>query len=332
MATGMKAAKKAAERKKSGFSGNRLVNFYWTDDDENREKVLRFLTDDVITASWYEYVVGGKPDKEGKQYSRDFIAPGSIAHDRRQADGDPDDGPFTGELIYPELEGERDFFLENNIWLPDFKKKPRPPAKSQTEKVAGLAVLRDVVPENVNGRRRNIPKDKLVKRVWTDKEGEEHEEEGFQFGIVRQGVKNFWTQLFGWFEEYGTICDRDYRIVRSGDRLDTTYSIRPLDPDPDLLDPEQLAERYSPPIDLREWAVERAKYETADRWVNWENYQDADDEGEAPPADAKVNGASSGSKAKGKARRDDDEDRPPVQTPGDSANDELQNELAQYRR
>lgn len=334
MATGMPAAQKQAEKSSKSRGGNRnvLPNFWWQDDKagkgEHYQKVLRFLTDDVITANFYEFVPGGKPNSEGKQYSRDFIAPASIQGDREWQDGDTD--VATGPLVYPELEGEEDFFLKNDIWLPDFKKNLRSPKDAQVEKVVALAVQREIVPTNINGRRRNVPQDMEIERTWTDKEGNEHTEKGMFYGLVRQGVKNFWNQLFGYFEEYGTICDRDYKITRIGERLDTVYQIVPLDPDPDLVEPEALAERYEPPMTLHDWAVTWAKYETADRWVNWDKYQGDGDGKDAGSA------GKNGSSRNGSARRDeDDEDyerSAPVRTPASDAAEDLRKDLEQYKR
>lgn len=47
--------------------------------------------------------------------------------------------------------------------------------------------------------------------------------------IVNMGMKNFFGALQGIFGIYGTVCDRDYAIKRSGEGLDTDYTIVPLD-------------------------------------------------------------------------------------------------------
>ena len=50
------------------------------------------------------------------------------------------------------------------------------------------------------------------------------------FGIVRQGIPNFWRQMMEYGSRYGTLCDRDYVVKRMGGGLDTTYSILACDP------------------------------------------------------------------------------------------------------
>jgi len=50
--------------------------------------------------------------------------------------------------------------------------------------------------------------------------------------IVKQ-YKTFWTTLTGYYHEFGTICDRDYKITRTGTGRDIIYSIIPKNPDPD---------------------------------------------------------------------------------------------------
>lgn len=48
--------------------------------------------------------------------------------------------------------------------------------------------------------------------------------------IVNQGWKNFFGTVTGFAVHYGTILDRDYKIVREGSGTATTYNILPLDP------------------------------------------------------------------------------------------------------
>lgn len=49
------------------------------------------------------------------------------------------------------------------------------------------------------------------------------------------GKANQWSpvlQIIAVYENYGTLTDRDYTISRSGDGLDTSYSVLPLDKKP----------------------------------------------------------------------------------------------------
>ena len=50
------------------------------------------------------------------------------------------------------------------------------------------------------------------------------------FGILKQSHQLFWNQMSGYHHEYGTICDRDYKIRRIGGSIDTTYQIIPREP------------------------------------------------------------------------------------------------------
>lgn len=333
MGMGFGAVTKAVEKSESrGSAGNFLSNIYWNDDrsgkGENYQKVLRFLTDDVIVAKFYEYVPGGKPNKEGKQFRREFIDPDSIRHIREMAEGDDpsDPGKWTGPLVFPELEGKPDFFKVNNIRLKNYAGVDKLATELAAERTVGLAVLREVETTRVDGKRRETVGDKLVKRTWTDKDEKEHEEEGPVYGVVRQSNKNFWGVFAGYFNKYDTICDRDYEITRNGNNKDTSYTIIPVDKDEELFSDdreelfEKLAERYSPPMTLREWVLKAASYEEAEKWVFWDR-----EGGGSSKASAEDNGSSD--------RSDDESDEErKVEPPKGSSNDELKAKLLGYQK
>ena len=72
------------------------------------------------------------------------------------------------------------------------------------------------------------------KDAWTEVENKKGEKfEARQFIIVKQAYKNFWAPLVSFYHEYGTLCDRDYKIKRIGKGTDTTYSIIPKKEDSD---------------------------------------------------------------------------------------------------
>ncbi len=50
--------------------------------------------------------------------------------------------------------------------------------------------------------------------------------------IAKYAFSNFWSQLVGYGNRYGTILDRDYEITRIGEGLETDYRIIPCDPVP----------------------------------------------------------------------------------------------------
>jgi hypothetical protein len=105
------------------------------------------------------------------------------------------------------------------------------------ERTAAIAVLRKEIPK-ADGKGTEIVDyveditigDQVYKARW--------------YGIVRQAYRNFWHMLSDLGMRYGTLCDRDYEIKRTGERLDTKYSIIPLEPDPDLKDIETLHKYY----------------------------------------------------------------------------------------
>lgn len=259
MGIGMGAAQQAGERKGVG-SGEFLPMIYWKDDREKDgkdfKKIVRFLTDDVITCKIYGFVKGGANGK-----GRDFIDPDSLLDE-------------NGKPIFEELAGEKDYFRTNGIKLPTYKGDLKDAKDIASEQTIGLAVLREeyTVEGERNGKTIRIPKmrDKIEKREW-EKDGEKKSEEGIVVGVVKQSYKNFWSQLAGYYNRYGTICDRDYEITRKGNGTDTSYSIIRLDAADDLpevvdADASVLMEHYKPKMTLKDWVVPKAKYDAAAEW------------------------------------------------------------------
>lgn len=254
MGIGMGAVQKTAEKQAAGGGGGQfLQSIYWQDkptsSQDDREKIVRFLTDDIVTAKVYGFVKGGP-----KHQGRDFIAPGSLYDE----DGTPN---------FDWVPDARDYFLENNILIPDFKGVPTPAAKSAKEQAYGLVVLREEVQvdDKQTGRRRTVVQDKIIHREW-EKDGEVKSYDGPVYGYVKQGFPNFWQVLVGFYNRYGTLTDRDYVITRQGNDKTTKYHIVPLDKDPELETQEQLDERYTPPQDLSDLLKRMADYEEAKKW------------------------------------------------------------------
>lgn len=278
-------------------SGDYLPNIFWKDDKAGEgkqyKKVVRFLTDDVITTKVYAFVKGG-PDGKG----RDFLAPGSLVDD-------------NGQPLWSELAGEKDYFITNNILLPTFKGDLKPAAKIAQEKTIGLAVLREEYTVNQDGRAVPHVRDLIETRKWTTQDGEEKTEEGPVYGIINQGYKNFWSILAGYFTRYGTICDRDYEITRSGNGTNTAYSIIAVEKDPTLETAAQRDEHYTPPLTLKDWAIPKARYQAAEEWLT-----------------AKPAGAAAGSSAPTEPR-----DEAPAETrqASGSAADSLRSELEAFK-
>lgn len=302
MAIGMGAVEKTAERQASGGGGGGqfLQSIYWQDkpnsSPEDREKVVRFLTDDIVTAKVYQFVKGGP-----KGNGRDFIAPASLIDE---------DGTPNFDWV-PEC---RDYFLENDISLPDYSRKLVHASKYAKEQAFGLVVLREEVEAEVDGRRRRIVQDKIVHREW-EKDGEVKSYDGPVFGFVKQGFPNFWQLLVGFYNRYGTLTDRDYVITRQGNDKNTKYHIVPLDKDPELETPEQLAERYQPPQDLSDLMKRMCDYDEAKNWL------------EAKPS-ADGDNSSSESSASGSAPAESEEK---VHVPSGGAAGDMRSRLKSYR-
>lgn len=212
MRTGFDAVKKsisdAKARQFSGASG-RLGFFNIKDDGES--KVVRFITDDVLSVQFYEMVV----DNQGG--FKDFI----VAPDLYE-----DDPSWRGEDWVLKYEGK---VHENGLSGPLVNPQPR-------VKSVGIVVLREEAPREAGGRAVTY-QDNLFE---TNVNGTDYPARWF--GVIKQSM-TFWDQMSGFHEEYGTICDRDYRIKRNGKKLDTSYQIIPLPPDPDF-DIKQLQADY----------------------------------------------------------------------------------------
>jgi hypothetical protein len=99
----------------------------------------------------------------------------------------------------------------------------------------GIAVLREEIPA-VGGSE--------LRDYFYDSEVGDNTFRSRWFGIIKQSHGNFWHQLIHLGMRYGTLCDRDYEITREGEKLDTKYSIIPLDPAPALKDIDALQKFY----------------------------------------------------------------------------------------
>jgi hypothetical protein len=87
--------------------------------------------------------------------------------------------------------------------------------------------------------------------------------------VLNMGMKNFFGALQASYDAYGTVLDRDYRITRRGEKLDTEYDIVPMDPimtkDEEsgrmvkfTLAKDEIREPYLKLLDLEEVITEQA--------------------------------------------------------------------------
>lgn len=141
-----------------------------------------------------------------------------------------------------------------------------PKVKKASGRVWALACIREEVRED--GRLVGF-RDKTREVAKTDDKGQPTGETYTEkeIVVVNMGFKNFFSILQGFGGEYGTVLDRDFKIRRSGNDKDTTYSIIPMDPVPasdgnqlDLRNPEHM-KRYETTLDLIEVISGRASTE-----------------------------------------------------------------------
>lgn len=204
MRTGISAVENSL--KGGGSSGGgptgRYLSYFILGDGES--KVIRFLTDmdDLAVADFYEFVL----DRNGK-FQNFVVAPKFHA----------DDPSWQGEDWVRKFGGKCKVYGSNDLEDP----KPR-------ERVVGIAVEREEIPTEVNGRRVLKTQDKLTQIEGRD--GKMYDARNFF--IVKQ-AKAFWNTIVGYYHEFGTICDRDYKVTRTGTGRDVVYSVIPKNPDAD---------------------------------------------------------------------------------------------------
>lgn len=186
-----------------GSTSGRYLSYFILGDGDT--KVIRFLTDDpeLHVAKFYEFVL----DKNGK-FQNFVVAPDYFAEN---------DPSWRGEDWVKKYGGKTTDYTTKELIEPT----PR-------ERVVGLAVEREEVSSEVDGRRIISTRDLLTR--YEGRDGKQYDARNFL--IVKQ-TKQFWNTLVGYFHEFGTLCDRDYKITRAGTGRDISYSIIPKNPDPD---------------------------------------------------------------------------------------------------
>lgn len=232
IAQGKERSSSRGSKRQGGEWDNRLNYFSWKDGDV---KVVRFLTDDVKTAEFAEFVL----TNDGK--SQNFLV-------------DP-----ANNLVAKYGGKTRERPMDPSSPLID------PPLRKRT---AAVAVLRA---EKSTGNGRTEIVDHLYEKQIGDTSYQAR-----WFGIIRQAHNNFWFQLAECAGRYGTLCDRDYVIKRSGGGLDTTYSILPCDPVEELRDLKVVQEFYGYG---RKWNAEDPDRflfcpQTIEEWVEYYSSED----------------------------------------------------------
>ena len=189
----------------SGPSGRYLSYFILGEGDT---KIVRFLTDvpEVELADFYEFVL----DKNGK-FQNFVVAPSYYA----------DDPTWQGEDWVQKFGGKSRVYGSNELEDP----KPK-------RRVVGIAVEREEVSVETGaggGRRRTETQDKLIRIEGRDNVMHDAR----NFFVMKPTAKALWSMLIGYYNEFGTLCDRDYKITRIGTGREITYRVIPLTPDPD---------------------------------------------------------------------------------------------------
>lgn len=249
-----KEIEKADQRAKaatSGASGSSLGYFNWKPGDK---KILRFLTDAVITEDFYDFIV----DKEGG--TKTFLV-------------DPTDPARIKRYMAPTpgIGWQKEWGTGN-------LREPQP-----RQLGVGVAVLRTERPDDSG---------KLILEDYVyDKDIEGTNYHCRFFGIVQQSVSNFWhTLATTCFSRYGSITTVDYLIERQGEGRKTKYSIIPLPEVAELSTPESVKQFY---FYGAEWNKEDPnRYlkcpQTLDKWAEYfsseerHNFWLTPDDGSAP--------------------------------------------------
>lgn len=202
----IEAGKRRSESIERGGAGSSLNYFSWKDGDR---KIIRFLADDMITGDFYDFIV----NKDGK--TSNFMV-----------DPDAPERLKNYMAATPGI-GWRRPYQSNTLEAP----------KSISRAVA-VAVLRTEVQDPATGKLK-------VEDYLYDREIDGKMYPSRWFGIVQQGINNFWhTLAVSCFKRFGSIATMDYEITREGGSLDTKYSIIPLPEDPVLNNTEIVREFY----------------------------------------------------------------------------------------
>lgn len=187
-------------------AGNKIKYISWKPGDT---KIVRFLTDELVTEKFAEFIM----DSTGS--TKNFMIP-------------PNDPGILDRYRSP---------YPGIGWKQDYKTKKLVEPRLR-EVGCGIAVLRE--------QKLNPETGKLdVEDYLYEQEIEGVNYLTRHFGIIQQSIPNFWlTLIMSCMKLYGTICDRDYMVTRTGESIDTKYSIIPLNPDPDLDSLEKTQQFY----------------------------------------------------------------------------------------
>lgn len=210
-----------------------------------------------------------------------------------------------GDLVFPEYGGE--CYICDEMTNPKNKKGKYFPSI----RVWARAVVREEIKgtpdmvkseENPDGiEPREVGRtvgycDAEIEVEQTDKDGKPTGEKKMEKHVVvlNFGMGNFFGKLQSCAEAYGTVRDRDYKVVREGEALETEYQIIALDKiyneDGSVftLEDDETREPYLEVVDLEAEIEGQASDDYYDRFFDarhpFPTRKDADDEDEKKPA------------------------------------------------
>lgn len=231
--TGLAALQQAINSSKSKGDG-KLDYASWKKDET---KVVRFLTDQVISAQFANWVI----DPANPTKTNDFLI-------------DPSKGNFVEKYGGKAKNRETGFFEDPKL----------------DKKGVCIAVLRQESPDPVNPGRYVVSD--VLQTINVD--GQTYQ--GRVFIVIKQALRNFWNPLLGAAERYGTLIDRDWSIRRVGATTDTIYIPTALEPNGDptleaLRDPNVLKQYYGYEVPWNEQDPNRFFYcpKTLVEWADW---------------------------------------------------------------
>lgn len=192
--------------------------------------------------------------------------------------------PDNGELVFPEYEGE--CFICDHMENPKNKRGKYYPAVKLwaralvREEVRGTqaAVDKGLCPASKIGKIIGF-RDKMVEEQQTDDDGKVTSTKKVpEIIVINQSSKNFFGGIQAVWDTYGTVLDRDFRITRRGEGLETEYDIVAMDPMDyknaegevvrwSLEDPEIKAQ-YDKFVDLEEIISEQASDQRFDTFFD----------------------------------------------------------------
>jgi hypothetical protein len=221
MTSGMQAMQQAitegqrkADAARGAAAGRNIQYINWKNGDK---KIIRFLADDYETQWIHEFIL----DKSGttKNFMVDPADPDRLLRYVSPSPGIGWQRKPNGPIVKPQAPG------------PNVKGDGAPRQISMA-----IAVLRQEVQRD--GKL-------VIEDYFYDKDVEGTAMPARYFGVVQQSLNNFWKTLaVSCYNRYGTLCDRDYEITRTGEGFDTAYSIIPLPAVEELTDVELVKKLY----------------------------------------------------------------------------------------